>query len=97
MIIRQGDILFKQNTDVVAGKDLKQLTIAEGEVTGHHHILVAETDSVIVGDRTKFSVKGKAKLIHPEHGTIIFPAGNYVVLQECEFDYVENTLIQVKD
>lgn len=96
-IIRQGDILFKRVDETLTGKDQKQLTIAEGEVTGHHHVLVAEAGSEIIGDKTKFTVKGKAKLVHPEHDTINFTSGTYVVIQEREFDYISQEIARVQD
>ena len=96
-LIRQGDILFKKVDEVVEGKATKRLTIAEGEVTGHHHVLVAEGKSVIRGTKTKFEVTGKAKLVHPEHDTINFTSGVYVVIPKREWDYVEQTLVAVRD
>ena len=96
-MIRQGDILFKESTDKVDGEGLKKLVIAEGEITGHHHILVAEAGSKIVGDRTKFTVLGKAKLIHPEHDTINFTSGTYIVSTEREYDYIDQQLKAVQD
>ena len=95
--IRQGDLLFKKVMDTPKNTEHKKLTIAEGEQTGHHHVLLAETDSKILGDRTLFAVKGRAKLIHPEHDTIEFNSGTYVVLKEREFDYVDETLKEVRD
>lgn len=95
--LRQGDILFKKVDEVVEGKTHKQLTIAEGEFTGHHHVLIAEADSMIVGDKTKFTLTGKAKLVHPEHDTIEFNSGTYVVLTEREFNYIDQTFEKVKD
>lgn len=96
-LMRQGDLIFKKVDEKVEGKDLKKLVIAEGEFTGHHHVLVAELGSKIIGTRTKFSVKGKAKLVHPEHGTTHFSAGTYIVIPEREFDYIENNLKVVRD
>lgn len=43
------------------------------------------------------SVKGKAKLVHPEHDTINFPNGTWMVSNEREWDYVENDLVKVRD
>lgn len=95
--LRQGDILFKQVTDEPKQVEAKKLVIAEGEVTGHHHVLLAETDSVILGDRTLFTVRGKAKLVHPEHDTIEFSTGTYMVINEREYNYVEKQLEKVRD
>lgn len=95
--MRQGDLLFKKVEEFVEGKTHKQLTIAEGEFTGHKHVLIAEAGSKIVGDKTKFTITGKAKLVHPEHDTIEFNSGTYVVLTEQEFNYVDMTLEKVRD
>jgi hypothetical protein len=95
--IRQGDFRVERTNDKVTGKTQKQLTVAEGEQTGHNHVLVAGVNSTIVGDKTKFEVKGTAKLVHPEHDTIEFNSGVYVVIPEREFDYIEETINAVKD
>lgn len=94
---RQGDLLFKQVSDQPKQVESKRLTIAEGEQTGHNHVLVAETDSVILGDRTLFTIKGKAKLVHPEHDTIEFDSGTYVVINEREWNYVDKQMEKVRD
>lgn len=96
-IIRQGDIKFTKVDEDVQGKSIKQLTIAEGEFTGHNHVLVAEAGSSISGNKTKFTVKGKAKLVHPEHDTIPFSSGTYIVSMEREYDYLEETMKTVQD
>lgn len=95
--IRQGDLLFKRVSDQPKQVETKQLVIAEGEVTGHNHVLIADMDSVILGDKTIFSVSGKAKLVHPEHDTIEFGAGTYMVINEREFDYVAKQAEKVID
>lgn len=95
--IRQGDILFTPTEKTVAGSSNKRLTIAEGEVTGHHHVLIADANSEIVGDKSHFTIKGTAKLVHPEHDTIPISAGNYIVSLEREFDYADAQLKTVAD
>ena len=96
-MLRQGDIMFRESDEQVKGKTVKRLVIAEGEQTGHSHLLIAESESMIKGDKTLFSVSGKARLIHPDHDTIKFKSGTYTVIKEREFDYIENTLKQVVD
>lgn len=97
MNIRQGDILFTSTNQEIAGKPVQQITVAEGEFTGHHHVLIADTGSKVYGDKTKFTVKGTAKLVHPEHDSIIFPSGTYVVSVEREYDYIDEALKAVRD
>lgn len=94
---RQGDLIFSKVDQVVEGKKGKQITVAEGGFTGHQHVLVAETGSHLIGDINIFEVKGKARLIHPEHGTLNFGPGVYIVSKEREFDYIENSLKVVRD
>lgn len=97
MKIRQGDLIFSKVEEKTTGKEYKELTISEGEFTGHHHVLVAEAGSRIVGNKTRFTLTGKAKLTHPEHDSITFPKGNYIVSVEREFDYVEEQMKAVRD
>ena len=97
MIIRQGDLVFRKIDEVIAGKSCKKLVIAEGEATGHSHLLSADTATKIYGDKTKFMLTGKAKLMHPEHETITFLKGTYVVINEREFDYAEEQMRKVQD
>ena len=96
-MIRQGDLLIKKVTDEPKNEKHKELVLALGEMTGHSHRLVAEMDSVILGDKTLFSIKGKAKLVHQEHDTISLSEGTYMVINEREHDYVEETMKIVKD
>ena len=95
MNIRQGDILFKRIDEKASGKKNTNLVIADGEATGHQHVLLAETG--VVGDNKHFTLTGKAKLIHPEHDTIKFDSGSYMVITEREFDYLEETMKEVQD
>jgi hypothetical protein len=99
MKIRQGDILFTKNNvlEKISGKPMKEIVIAQGEVTFHNHVLVAELGSKIYGNKTKFTVKGEAKLVHPEHDTINFTSGTYIVSMEREFDYIEENIKKVQD
>lgn len=92
---RQGDLIFIKTNDKATGKPVKKLVVAEGEFTGHHHVLIAETD--IIGDNKHFTLTGKAKLVHPEHDTIEFEKGNYIVRLEKEFDYIKSTIESVQD
>lgn len=94
---RQGDLLIKKVTDEPKNKQHKELVLALGKVTGHSHKLIAEMDSVILGDKTLFSIKGKAKLVHQEHDAINLGEGTYMVINEREHDYVEKIIKKVRD
>lgn len=94
---RQGDILFKKTTETPKNVEVRRLVIAEGEQTGHNHVLVAEVGSTILGDKTLFSISGKAKLTHQEHDTIEFGTDTYMVINEREWDYVAKQAEKVID
>lgn len=94
---RQGDLTFVKIDEVVSGTPQKELTVELGEITGHKHLLVCGVNSKVIGDKTKFTLTGKAKLVHEEHGTIDFDAGTYLVLRKQEFDPIDEQMRQVVD
>lgn len=96
-MIRQGDIILKQIDEVIVGTPQKTLDVEVGEVTGHVHRLICEVNSKVTGDKTKFSLTGKAKLTHQEHDTILLEKGNYIVLRKQEFDPIDEQMKQVVD
>lgn len=67
--------------------------VAEGEVSGHHHRLVADRESVveIAQDENGFylNVKsGLAKLNHESHATQTIEQGLYFIGKQWEYDEV---------
>ena len=100
-IRRQGDLIIKQVEETVnEGIPVQELILAEGEITGHKHILLADVGSTIVGNATKFTLKGTAKLVHPEHTKYqdrVFESGTYMVIHEIERDPAEESMKQVQD
>lgn len=94
---RQGDLTFVKIDEIVAGTSQTQLEVEVGETTGHKHLLICGIKSKVIGDKTKFTLTGKAKLVHEEHGTIDFDAGNYLVLRKQEFDPIDEQMKQVVD
>ena len=94
-------------------KDVKPLetkTVMYGEQSGHHHtfsgqVLVFEpikpTFIEIDGEQRQIQkyvkVQGKAQLSHQEHATKIIPEGSYAILQELEFDPLEQQIRKVID
>lgn len=76
--VRQGDVLLTPETEIPKhAQPLKpengRVILAHGEVTGHHHSIVADkADWWKDADSSDTFVKPKrgAKLEHQEHGTI---------------------------
>jgi small-conductance mechanosensitive channel len=79
-------------------KKLERPVLAEGEVTGHAHVLdgyveVMETD---VGTR-EFSLDKPTNLVHEEHRTITLPAKEMVSGICQEYSHFEEEAKQVRD
>ena len=68
--------------------------IAEGEVTGHKHLLIPKQNSQIeiaqdgVGFYLKV-IKGSADLVHEEHETQTFGIGTHYIGKQWEFNEQE--------
>lgn len=106
-LYRHGDLVFKQIKELP--KNLKKLeltnksfVLALGEVTGHKHVMAAETeqDMEIFQDaqgRFYINVFNPTKLSHEEHRTLTFTPGIYRMENEREHDYFTRQSRQVID
>jgi len=61
--------------------------LAEGEVTGHSHVAVAE-DAWVDGDseRRQLSAPSGTDISHEEHRTFTLPPGEYNISRQREID-----------
>ena len=93
----QGDVSIIKIEKLGKRLDFKPLkngfVVAEGEVSGHHHRLVAERDSVveIAWDENGFylNVKsGSVKLNHEEHATQTIERGLWFLGRQIEYDEI---------
>ena len=98
-IYRQGDVLLvpcqetKPKTKPVAKKNV---VLALGEVTGHHHTLTGEVALFELKDGRRMAwVEAPAKLTHQEHATINVAPGMYWVIRQRE--YSPEAIRQVAD
>ena len=104
-IYRQGDILIKpikklpDNLKVICEES--QFVLAEGEQTGHKHLLTAESQTMVILQDTNgnFYLKfgNPVDLTHQEHKTITILPGLYEVGNEREFDYFLGEISRVTD
>lgn len=105
-IWRHGDLLIKTVSSIPAGaKQSASKTLAEGEVTGHHHTFTA--GQVVVFDAPAknaenavkyFEVKkGEASLTHQEHKELKFPVGTYSLAIEREYNPTDKVVRKVLD
>jgi hypothetical protein len=85
-MFRHGDVLLTQvNGIAIPGKKVKlgkQAILAEGEVTGHHHVITCERPVIadwMLDLHRYVKLDAPGVLDHPEHGRIDVPAGTYEV------------------
>src|SRR3990167_7670353 len=91
---RQGDVyIFRRAKKKVDTREIRQQVLAEGEVTGHRHLLVAEPETKvrIANDGNGFYLDisgGTATVKHEEHAPITLTPGSYDVVIQIEYDPV---------
>jgi len=102
----QGDIVrlkIKKPLGKVSFQPLPKqgLVVAEGEVTGHKHLLVAEPESLIDFGRDEHGwyikvKKGRAKLTHNIHKPLMLTEGLWFIGGQFEYSEIEK-LRRVQD
>lgn len=97
---QQGDVILRVVDTIPSRMDVKKdKIVAEGEVTGHMHRILAEDSTVFVTEEGKIFVdspKGTV-ITHDEHDVIELPAGKYQVSIVQEYDPLEEEIRNVKD
>ena len=73
--------------------------VAEGEVTGHKHTIVADRESSIeiAKDENGYFLKinaGKAIITHQQHAPITIEQGLYFVGRQWEYDEIQERRVQ---
>ena len=97
-IFRHGDLLIRKIWSIPSDAVQKSTNIlAEGEATGHHHILNGSHQIFETDEATYFEAKQELSIEHPEHNTIIIPKGIYTVVHERSFNQCEDIEIEVID
>jgi hypothetical protein len=91
-LFRQGDVLIREIEEVPAQAKAQKtvqgrVILAEGEVTGHHHILIDEGVELLTADAAEryLHVTAPVRLQHEEHATVTIPPGNYAVTIQREY------------
>lgn len=94
-LYRQGDILFIQNELQTAPESATlhaELPIAEGEITGHHHVARGQNLSILFTrdqDIVDFLAPLGCRIEHDEHLPLELPPGSYQVRRQREYTYTE--------
>lgn len=107
--IRHGDVVLKPIDRLPVGKIVKhaELTLAYGEVTGHHHTLYPErqgseqigacVETIEIGGKRFIKLDVDWLLRHQEHKEIKVPAGCYEIGMEREYDPFQKIMRKVVD
>ena len=105
-LVRQhGDVLLFKRDVLPDGLKRQQpkagrLVLAEGEVTGHAHVIAALDDCDLYADEDGtlyLEVRAEVDLTHEEHATQTIAPGAYRVGRVREVDPFENEVKQVAD
>jgi hypothetical protein len=94
---RQGDILLVEVDKIPNNVKNKDNILALGEATNHsHRILNAQVMVDNLGNQF-INVPQQAQVVHEEHKPITVPRGKYRLIQQREFDLVNEVTQQVTD
>lgn len=89
--LRQGDVLLvpvrRIPAEATAGEPVRRLLVAEGEVTGHAHVIedCEMTEHLTVDERFVRIMEANGLLTHDEHDTITVPPGDYRIVVQREY------------
>jgi len=89
-VYQQGDVYIEAIASIPSGKKINRkngkIVLAEGERTGHAHVIVAPKIKWIeANDKRYLDASTGFTVQHEEHGTIDLPAGQYRVWQQREY------------
>tara|TARA_B100000029_G_C16917548_1_gene720096 strand:- start:71 stop:373 length:303 start_codon:yes stop_codon:yes gene_type:complete len=98
-LFRHGDLLIREVLEIpVSAVFVAGNVIAQGEKTGHHHVLNGFSQIFQMKDETKyFEAKEDLTLTHQEHNTIQIPVGKYIIEHEREYNALANIEVEVYD
>ena len=98
-LFRHGDLLICEMGFVPSfAKPISTNIIAEGEKTGHNHVLNGSHQIYETPDKQiLFTAEQDVSLKHQEHSTLKIKEGNYVVVKELEYNVFKNIQEEVID
>ena len=100
--IQQGDVTITRLETMPEGErkqiSRRRCVLAEGEVTGHAHVIEDEDAELVqIGERMLLSLGKPATLKHEEHGPITLEPGVYEIGRIAEYDYFAQMARPVAD
>jgi hypothetical protein len=103
MIYRHGDLILQQRTQLpkklLSWHRHRSIVLAEGETSGHKHVVNAATPILFVHQNNKqfIELETYGALTHEEHKEITLPPGIYEITKEQEYDYINSQTLNAID
>jgi len=103
MLYQQGDVLLQTVNEVpedakIVDPQSRGVVLAEGEVTGHAHVMNPKSATMFATKTDRFLVTKKASVVtHEEHGNITVPKGVSKIGIVKEYDHFAEEARNVKD
>lgn len=98
---QQGDVILRQITALPGGGETVskgRCVLAEGEHTGHAHVIEDdEAELIQIGERMLLKLGKAATVIHEEHGPVTLEPGIWEVGRVQEYDYFSKMARPVSD
>jgi hypothetical protein len=92
MIVRQGDVLLVKVSEVPDGAvptvpKAGRYVLAEGEVTGHAHVIVAQpgVEAYALAEALFFRVNAPVEVVHEEHDPVTLVTGIWRMVHQVEY------------
>ena len=100
--IQQGDVVITRLETMPVGKpktvSRRRCVLAEGEVTGHAHVIEDdEAELIQIGERMLLRLGQSAIVTHEEHKPITLEPGLYEIGRVAEYDYFAKMVRNVAD
>lgn len=105
MLLQHGDVLIKRLSGGIPQNATKRkldnrgVVLAEGEVTGHAHVIKDSTSAVLFESdfALYLRVLSETTVVHEEHKPITIPAGDYQIGIVREYDHFAEEARKVAD
>lgn len=101
---QQGDVTFKRvdnlpKPSMPAKRDPRGIVLAEGEATGHCHVIEETEDAVLYqeGERMLLQLEKQAVVKHAEHKPVTLTPGIWEIGRVREYDYIQELERRVQD
>ena len=100
MLYQQGDVLIEGIVNIP--KEAKRIdgriVLAEGEATGHAHVITDKSATAFkVGDELFLELSKDTTVEHEEHHAITVAPGKYKVRKVREYDHFAEEAREVRD